>query len=102
MQKPRRWRRLQFHLLPLTTAACASFSAPSPSASPSPAIAVSEAKAPAASPPVAATPPPGTSRPPGSLAAEAASAATPELELPKGTKVLQVGDSFADALGIEL
>jgi lysophospholipase L1-like esterase len=106
MQKPRRRRRLQLDLLPVAFASlvgCAS--APPPSASP-----VSDPPAPAApslsanSAVPAATFPPATTEiqepspsprlPPESQPASA--------ELPVGTKVLQVGDSFADALGIEL
>ena len=100
MQKPRRWRWFQLNLLPLAVA-CASAPPPSPA------------------PPAAA---PSTSSAEGSVTAAPASAAAPgakpeatadsapttpattaaAAELPTGTKVLQVGDSFADALGVEL
>jgi hypothetical protein len=109
MQKPRRWRWLQLHLLPLATA-CAAAPPPSPAskAATAPAsadapsanapLASSAARAPAASPaePQEAFP---TSRPP----VDSAPAPSPALaELPAGTKVLQIGDSFAAALGVEL
>ncbi|HXK16688.1 MAG TPA: SGNH/GDSL hydrolase family protein [Polyangiaceae bacterium] len=105
MQKPRRRRRLQLHLLPvILTAACAS--APPPSPSPSPALSQSVAAAPSASaspsPPATSTPEAAAAAPADADAPTAAPAPAPALDLPKGTKVLQVGDSFADALGIDL
>jgi len=106
MQKPRRRRRLQLHLLPLVlTAACAAAPPPSPAPTPSPVSApVSAAEPPAAPAPTPATAtaetPPASPSP--SLAAAALPAAPPTLDLPKGTRVLQIGDSFADALGVDL
>jgi len=101
MQKPRRWRWLQLHLLSLT-AACAS--APPPS--PAPASAAAVEAPPANSAPAKAAPAdPQETFPPSRLPADSAAAPTPSsalAELPTGTKVLQVGDSFADALGVEL
>jgi lysophospholipase L1-like esterase len=107
MQKPRRRRRLQFHLLPLiATAACASATPASPPAPVSTSASISQTPlAPGPTPTTAAAQTPETF-PPSRLAVDSSdSAAAPpltSLELPKGTKVLQVGDSFADALGIEL
>jgi lysophospholipase L1-like esterase len=95
MQESRRWRWLQLHLLSLV-AACAS----SPAAPPS-----SSADTPTAdaSDPDAAPVGEGTEKSPDASAAGSdASAAGSLSELPKGTRILQVGDSFADALGIEL
>lgn len=108
MQKSRRWCGLQLHLLPLGAAAlvgCASAPpplpsperppAPLPSATPglaasSPERAIEESR-PAPAP---ADVPPGASEPrPTAVSAP---------ELPPGTRVLQIGDSFADALGKEL
>lgn len=104
MQKSRRWRGLQLQLLPLAVA-CAS--APPPPAAPAappagasapPAAAASAS--PAASQPIAATGPDLSPRVPVEPAPAPQAALAPEL--PAGTKVLQVGDSFADALGVEL
>lgn len=106
MQESRRWRRLQLHLLPLATVACASARAPSAapvSTAELSSTAPATATAPVASPEevasdeaslsvAAAAPPPASS----------ASSAPTAAPLPVGTKVLQIGDSFADALGIEL
>lgn len=108
MQKPRRWRGLQLHLLPLAVG-CASAPPPSPDAArPAPVetSAVSAAAASAGPPqPVAASPAdPQEPASPSRLSVEAAATppAAPAPELPTGTRVLQVGDSFAAALGIEL
>lgn len=103
MQKPRRRRWLQFYVLPLA-AACASAPPPSASAPSEHPVAVAPASS-ASALPVASTPAqPQESFPPSRLAVASDSAAptTPLAELPAGTKVLQVGDSFAAALGIEL
>ena len=107
MQKPRRWRWLQLHLLPLVAAACACAATPNPgpaaapvavpAASPSAPAGPSGATAAAAH---QATPLPGAAVETPLGHADAPSASTSEL--PTGTKVLQVGDSFADALGVEL
>ncbi len=108
MQKPRRWRWLQLHLLPLA-AACAS--APPPSSAPAAAAPASvEAPSasttlasPAAEPPLAAAPAEQNAFPPARPAVDSASApSSAPADLPAGTKVLQVGDSFAAALGVEL
>ena len=105
MQKSRRWRGLEFDLLSVVLlAACsatpaastaatttaeppAKTSAPSATASTAPLPADSETK------PNSALPPP---------AAVAAPEAAPAEPMPKGTRVLQIGDSFAAALGGEL
>jgi hypothetical protein len=104
MQKPRRWRWIQFHLLSLTTAACAS--APNPAVASSPNSPVLEAPRAPASPPAAVSPEPQASSAPSRFEVDSSdpslSVATPAADLPAGTKVLQVGDSFAAALGIEL
>jgi hypothetical protein len=106
MQKPRRWRWLQLHLLPLA-AACASAPPPastvaaaSPEAPPTSAAPASPVATPAATPaePQETSPPPRL--PVDSVSVPASSPAL--VDLPAGTKVLQVGDSFADALGVEL
>jgi hypothetical protein len=101
MQEPRRWRGLQLNLLSLV-AACSAAPAPAPTAlSPSDAPAtLAEASVPptAAS---AASEAPREAAPTGA-AVTAAPPAAALAELPAGTKVLQVGDSFAAALGIEL
>jgi len=102
MQKPRRWRWFQLHLLPLA-AACACASAHPTSQAPAAASVEAPPVGPAAGAPAPADPPqdpapsghadaPDSARVPSSAATD----------LPAGTRVLQVGDSFADALGIEL
>jgi hypothetical protein len=101
MQEPRRWRGLQLNLLPLV-AACSAAPAPAPAApvpSATPAPMLDVPAAPASAP--AALEPAREAAPP--LAVDAPAPPTvPPAELPAGTKVLQVGDSFAAALGIEL
>ncbi len=101
MQEPRRWRGLQLNLLPLVVA-CGAAPAPAPA----PAMAPSEPAAPVAEAPAAPAPTPSVaapaSRAPSAAALAPAPAAAPAADLPVGTKVLQVGDSFAAALGIEL
>jgi hypothetical protein len=97
MQEPRRWSWLQLHLLPLAVAC----------SSPAPAGSGPTAKAPVdASAERAATPSADHDAEPERAAAPsaepAASPSSDSRELPKGTRVLQVGDSFADALGMEL
>lgn len=102
MQKSRRWRGFQFDVLPAVVAgvvvvACAS-APPPPPPSPDPApFTPPSAAAPPPSAPVVAAPPPEPEAP-----AEAVPTPPVALELPKGSRVLQVGDSFAAALGIEL
>ncbi|HYQ47018.1 MAG TPA: SGNH/GDSL hydrolase family protein [Polyangiaceae bacterium] len=105
MQKSRRWRGLELDLLSLVLlAACA---APPPAAVP-----VAPEPAPTAT---TASAPPATSSAP-AAAPESEPASNPTLPapapvgvgepapepLPKGTRVLQLGDSFAAALGGEL
>jgi hypothetical protein len=106
MQKSRRGRWLQLYLLSLSTACAAS---PAPLAEPPPPAAGPAAPnapepIPTAVPAgasIAATPAPPPAEPP--LAAPLAPVvASSSPDLPVGTKVLQVGDSFAAALGIEL
>ena len=106
MQKSRRWRGLELDLLSLALlAACA---APPPAhvpAAPEPAPSAPTASA----PPAASSPPPtaADSEPKPNATNAAAAAPVAEAEpapepLPKGTRVLQLGDSFAAALGGEL
>jgi hypothetical protein len=104
MQEPRRRRRLQFYVLSVVmcgvvVAACGSGASQQ---------AGSRLEAPASrvEGPAGAPPPP---EPVTAVAGSSASGArppeqpvAPPAELPVGTKVLQVGDSFAAALGIEL
>src|SRR3954465_14504558 len=92
MQKSRRWRGLELLLLSLVPAAC------SPAAAPAPAPKTSAAESAdrdtesetASTGKTAASPnaKPTTEDEP-----------APSASLPKGTRVLQIGDSFADALG---
>ena len=94
MQEPRRWRWLQLHLLSLTVA-CGS-AAP---ASPGPSAPSTDDSAQRSGS--------GDKASEGATEASKASAAAKpeppvEAELPQGSRVLQVGDSFADALGLEL
>jgi hypothetical protein len=100
MQKSRRWRGLQLHVLPVA-ALCAGCGSAPPAAAPSP--------APPAAPPPATTVAPAASAevaPPAEPVAAAepapAPSAAPAVALPQGSRVLQVGDSFAAALGVEL
>jgi hypothetical protein len=100
MQEPRRWRGLQLYLLPLIVACGAA----SPPTSETP----TSVAPPAPSEPGAAPPPAEPMAPAPSVATPAplppvatTTAPSPD-DLPAGTKVLQVGDSFAAALGIEL
>jgi lysophospholipase L1-like esterase len=108
MQEQRRWSRLEQHLLPVALgallAACAALgnsgnapSSPPPSTEPTP-----EASTPvpaAVTSSDAPTPPTRKEEAP-SAAAVPAAASVPEL--PKGTLVLHIGDSFAGALGVPL
>jgi len=99
MQEPRRWRGLQLNLLPVVLLACGAAPAPVPATAEPPVAAAAPAAA--ETPPAAPTPAPEAAPPP--VAADAPAAAPVVVaELPVGTKVLQVGDSFAAALGIEL
>jgi hypothetical protein len=110
MQEPRRRRRLQFYVLSVVlcgvvVAACGSgASQQAGSRLEAPGSRVEASRAGPA--PVAPEAPPGRSAvaesapPSGSVPLEQPVA--PPAELPVGTKVLQVGDSFAAALGIEL
>ncbi len=102
MQKSRRWRGLQLHVLPLIAGAlvaCAS-APPPPPPSPEPAPPAPAAEAPPEPAASAAETPTATA--PATTTAPAAEATAEAAELPKGSRVLQVGDSFAAALGIEL
>ncbi len=104
MQEPRRRRWLQLYLLPVI---CACGGPATPAAAPEPAtpspplvpaaatLPASERLEPLGEP--SAAPRAGGAEP-GAASAATASAA----DLPVGTKVLQLGDSFAAALGIEL
>ena len=102
MQEPRRWRGLQLNVLSVVAAvACGGAPAPvapapAPAADPGPppAPATDPAPMPAAATPAATEPAPAVPTP--------APAEAPLADLPVGTKVLQVGDSFAAALGIPL
>lgn len=102
MQKPRRRGGLQFDLLPLAALAllaCASRPEPAPprpepvAVPPAPEASSAEAGVAAVAPAPSLPEAPETS---------SQSAAPSAEELPSGTRVLQVGDSFADALGKEL
>lgn len=96
-------------LAALAAQACAA-AAPPPPPSPTPApappvVAPTAAAEPAPVPPVSASPPPtepAAATSPVSAPASAAPEPAPTAELPKGSRVLQVGDSFAAALGVEL
>jgi hypothetical protein len=109
MQKSRRWRWFQLHLLPLA-AACAAAPPPnpapvaaSPPAAPIDAAAAAGPASPATEAARAAEPQEISPRPRLPVdSVSAPAAASPLADLPVGTKVLQVGDSFADALGVEL
>lgn len=93
MQEPRCRRWLQLHLLPLVVA-CGSAAPTSPGPAAPEATREDDSRAAAAAPATDDREGEATSRP---------SPEVPEgAELPKGTRVLQIGDSFADALGIEL
>jgi lysophospholipase L1-like esterase len=107
MQEQRRWSRLEQHLLPVALAAllgaCALTTANG--TAPSTPTAGAEA-APEPSPPEPAAVTSGDARPPPTKTDAAASAPDVQTatasELPKGTLVLHVGDSFAGALGVPL
>jgi lysophospholipase L1-like esterase len=104
MQKSRRWRGLELDLLSLgalALAACAAQpSAPAASPDPTP-IAAPSAPPSSAAPTLPADSP--TIAAPGSTASAPSASPRPTAEpLPKGTLVLQIGDSFAAALGGEL
>ena len=116
MQKSRRWRGLELHLLSLGFLALACGASAAPANAP-------DAPATSASPPAAGTAAPvapaatasatraaaatatteATTTTPASLQAAPESASAPDATtLPKGTLVLHIGDSFAAALGVEL
>jgi hypothetical protein len=110
MQKPRCWRWLQLHLLSVAIG-CGAAPPPSPSTASAPAAVDAPpvgaaSPAPEATPAVASGPAePQQTSPSSRVPAESAPGPTPSpafTELPTGTKVLQVGDSFAAALGVEL
>lgn len=94
MQEPRRWRWLQLHLLPLAVA-CGS-AAPGGPGSATPASDVEDSK------PADEAAERGDGEPEHAARKSLATPSADAADLPKGTRVLQVGDSFADALGIEL
>jgi hypothetical protein len=107
MQEPRRWSRLEQHLLSVTLGsvlvACAANgghggaeAAPAVSGAPA---AGSSNSVPAAVTPDGALTPQKTEAP---SSASVVPTAAPTPELPKGTLVLHVGDSFAGALGVPL
>jgi hypothetical protein len=97
MQKSRRWRGLELNLLSLVCAALAACaSTPAANAPEAAASQAPSSSAPSASIGSVAS----ASQPERTLSpSEADGAAAP---LPKGTRVLQIGDSFADALGGKL
>lgn len=108
MQEPRRWSRLEQHLLSVALAflpaACAAANGARPEASPA---AIAEAtpaaeegtRVPAAVPSGDAPAPPNKEEP---SSAPLSTGTPPTPELPKGTLVLHIGDSFAGALGVPL
>jgi len=99
MQKSRRWRGLELNLLSLVLlVACA---APPHSNAPA---APAESAEPARSSVSSSTKldPPGASDSQPALATAEAPMQAEPAPLPKGTRVLQIGDSFADALGSKL
>jgi lysophospholipase L1-like esterase len=96
MQKSRRRRGLELDLLSLVLVYATACSAPPPPQVPPPPPAAQTAPPPTVPVPVPDSPPATTPAP-----APSASAPAPE-PLPKGTRVLQLGDSFAAALGIDL
>jgi lysophospholipase L1-like esterase len=96
MQKSRRWRGLELHLLSLVGALLAACSSTPAANAPAPASEAGSASSHPHEPSPARTtaiePEPAAAPDPGSSPAA----------LPKGTRVLQIGDSFADALGSAL
>jgi hypothetical protein len=109
MQEPRRWSRLEQHLLPVALSALVSacvFTGSNGGASPTPATSVAPLPEPSPSVPAAvassAAPTPQKTEGTPSTPPSAPPAAVPIPELPKGTLVLHVGDSFAGALGVPL
>jgi lysophospholipase L1-like esterase len=115
MQKSRCWRGLELNLLPLgLLAACggqpAAANAPqAPAPSRSAAAAATSAAAPSSASPATPPLPADSEATPSPSATAAAPPSTPPVSdpaalppLPKGTLVLQLGDSFAAALGVEL
>jgi lysophospholipase L1-like esterase len=107
MQEPRRWSRLEQHLLPVALGALISACAlrgTNGDAAPSqvtPVVAPPEPSpsVPAAAPSADAPTPPKTE---GTSSAPPSTPPASAPELPKGTLVLHVGDSFAGALGVPL
>jgi len=105
MQKSRRGRGLQLLLLPVTAWGCSGAATSSPpAADPAPAQVSAKSTEPVvASPAAAAAPAPAPPSPEPAPAPAPAPAPEPvAAALPTGTRVLQVGDSFAAALGSEL
>lgn len=104
MQKSRRWRGLEFDLLSVVLlAACSATPAAStpPTTNAEPPATASTPSATASSPSLPADSETKPNPAPPTQAAVAAPEAAPE-PMPKGTRVLQIGDSFAAALGGEL
>ena len=101
MQKSRRWRGLELDLLSVSLLVACSHAPPAarPAANPPEAIAT-RAAAPSAPVPSVPTEPPEPA--PSSSSEPVAAAAPAPAPLPAGTRVLQIGDSFADALGSRL
>ncbi|MEO8905557.1 MAG: SGNH/GDSL hydrolase family protein [Polyangiaceae bacterium] len=108
MQKSRRWSGLELNLLSLSALLACSLAACGGQA---PAASAPPPATTASAPPVSAVPAPAVPPAPGAVAPPDAAApghapVTPQPAaaepLPKGTLVLQMGDSFAAALGIEL
>jgi len=102
MQKSRRWRGLELNLLSVVLlAACSATPAANAPAPPSaePASAPSTAASTTSAPP---TPADSETKPNPSAPAPAAAPEPTAEPMPKGTRVLQIGDSFAAALGGEL
>src|SRR6478736_632522 len=99
MQKSRRWRGLELDLLSLVVASLAACSS-TPTASSPPASSANEASS---ASPASHTPPlADTSASQPVLAPGASDPSSNPAPMPKGTRVLQIGDSFADALGGKL
>jgi len=101
MQKSRRWCGLELNLLSLVWLGCAS---PPLATAPAPQAATQMSAAPAApvTAPSAAPAPEVKSASTTGESTPRESAETEPQPLPKGTLVLQIGDSFAAALGVEL
>jgi lysophospholipase L1-like esterase len=104
MQEPRRWSRLEQHLLSVALAAllpgCATIVSPGNAAPTAPAASLPAPRA-ATALRSGSEPAPAPEPAPESALALTPAASLPR-ELPKGTLVLHIGDSFAGALGVPL